>query len=140
MKTKTKQKILEDALMGFRHTMTSALVEEAKSHGWSLSHFEVIQFIAEHGNPSTKDIAIQLHITPPSASTLVDTLVTKGLVVRGHTDEDRRAIRVTLAPRAQKILSAIYKKKSSIFTTLLSRINDDDKEEFARILRQCIIK
>ena len=133
----TQQKILEEALMSFRHKMTTALVEEAKKHDWSLSHFEVIQYIAEQGNPSMKDIASQLHITPPSASTLVDTLVSKNLVLRSQTPDDRRAIHVILAPTAHKLLVSIYKKKSSIFNSMLSNLNEGDKKELARILTKC---
>lgn len=139
MKKQNQQQVLEEALMGFRHNMTSALVAEAKTHDWSLSHFEVIKYIAEQGNPSMKDIAAQLHITPPSASTLIDTLVAKNLVLRDKTVEDRRTIRIMLAPTAQRILSAIYKKKHSIFNSMLSKLDTKDKVELARILSKCSI-
>lgn len=137
-KLQAQQKTLEEALLGFRHNMTSALVEEAKNHGWSLTHFEVIKYIAEQGNPSLKDIALQLHMTPPSASALIDTLVAKHLVTRLQNPDDRRAIRVTLAPTAQRLLTAIYKKKGSIFTAMLSKLDPKDTEELARILTKCI--
>ena len=138
MKKQTKHKELEEALIAFRHNMTSALVDEARSHGWSLTHFEVINYIAEEGNPSMKDIAAQLHITPPSASVLIDTLVAKKLVLRDKTTEDRRTIRVTLAPSTQKTLIGIYKKKQSIFNEMLSKLDLKDKTELARILNRCI--
>lgn len=137
MKNQKQQKILEEALMAFRHRMTCALVDEAKKHDWSLSHFEVIKYIAEQGDPSMKDIASQLHITPPSASTLVDTLVSKNLVVRIQKPSDRRSIHLALTPTAQRILSAIYKKKSSIFNTMLSNLGAEDMKEFTRILNKC---
>lgn len=137
---KTTTQTLEDALMAFRHSMTSALVNEAKQHGWSLSHFEVIKFIAEQENPTMKDIAVQLHITPPSASTLIDTLIAKELVTRSHASDDRRTIHISLTPKTYKLLSAIYKKKTSIFNAMLSRLSEEDKIQFARILQKCIIK
>jgi DNA-binding MarR family transcriptional regulator len=132
------QKTLEEALMAFRHQMTSALVGEAKKQGFSLSHFEVIKYIAAEGNPSMKDIAKQLHITPPSTSTLIDALVAKQLVLRSQAPEDRRTIRVMLAPTTHKLLSSIYKKKSSIFNTMLSKLGAEDKKELARILIKSI--
>ncbi|MEJ0002295.1 MAG: MarR family transcriptional regulator [bacterium] len=85
-----KHRSLEEALLEFRHAMTSALVEQAKAKGCSLAHFEVLKYIAEEGSPYMKDIAKRLHITPPSASTLIDALVKQGLVHRAQMPEDRR--------------------------------------------------
>ncbi len=136
--TKALPKQLEEALLAFRHTMTSALVKEAKAQGWSLSHFEIIKYIAEQGNPTMKDIAGHLYITPPSASTLIDTLVAKKLVVRTEEPKDRRTIRITISPTAQKVLASIYKKKNSIFTAMLSKLEQEDKNDLARILTKCI--
>lgn len=133
-----KHKSLENALMAFRHTMTSALAAEAKESDCSLAHFEILKFIAENGNPTMKDIARQAHVTPPSASTLIDTLVTKQLVTRSHTTEDRRSIRVMLTTKAQMLLSSLYKKKSSLFNKMLSKLSKEDKTELARILTKCI--
>jgi DNA-binding MarR family transcriptional regulator len=134
---KNKHKNLEEALMAFRHAMTSALMQEAKKRGCSLSHFEVINYIAEEGSPTMKDIAKQLHITPPSASALVDTLVSKRLVTRSQTPEDRRTIRVVLTPKAQIFLLSIHKHKSSVFNTMLFGLSVEDKNNLARILIKC---
>lgn len=133
-----KHKNLEEALMAFRHKMTSSLMEEAKKRGCSLSHFEVIKYIAKEGSPSMKDIATQLHITPPSASTLVDGLVAKHLVVRKQSPGDRRAVHLELLPKAHTLLFSIHSEKRSIFNKMLSGLNTEDKNELAKILIKCI--
>jgi DNA-binding MarR family transcriptional regulator len=138
MKSQTKNMSLEKALMAFRHSMTSALVIEAKEKGFSLSHFEVLKFIVQEGDPSMKAIARRLHITPPSASSLIDSLVVKDLVFRNRSPEDRRTIRVMLAPKAHVLLVSIHKHKDSIFNHMLSRLSIEDKNELARILTKCI--
>ncbi len=138
MKKEIQKNTLEEALMVLRNNITSALIKEAKEHGWSLSHFEVMKHVAEQGNPAMKDIAVRLHITPPSASALIDALVKKNLVLRSQMPEDRRTIRVTLSPTGQRLLSTIYKKKQSIFNSMLSKLNKEDKTELARIISKCI--
>ncbi len=138
-KTPIKQhKSLEEALMVFRHSMNGALIDEAKKKGYSLAHLEVMKFIAEEGSPSMKDIALQLHITPPSASTLIDNLVSKSLVSRSQKPEDRRTVHVALTPKAQVILHSLYKHKNSVFNKMLSKLSPEDKSELARILIKCI--
>lgn len=129
---------LEEVLMDFRHSMTSVLITEAKENGCSLSQFEILRFIAEKGKTSMKDIAQQLHITPPSASSLIDLLILKKLVLRRRSNEDRRTIKVILAPKAHTLLVSIYKHKVSVFNKMLSTLNTEDKNDLARILTKCI--
>lgn len=134
---KTNQS-LDDVLMAFRQKMTTSLLEEAKETGFSLSHFEVLGYIAEKGNVTMKEIALWLHITPPSASTLIEVLVEKKLVSRVQSDKDRRTIHITLEEKAHKLFHKIYSKKMSIFKKMLSKLNGSDKENLIRILNKCI--
>lgn len=136
-KSLTKHKILESALMSFRHAMTEELGRVAKERGCSVSHFEVLKYIADKGSPSMKDIARELGITPPSASTLIDTLVSKQFVTRTQTPEDRRTIRIILQPKGNVLLSSVYKQKNSLFNKMLSKLSNEDKTELARILIKC---
>ena len=129
---------LHDALLAVRHAMTSALLLEAKKLGYSLSHFEIVKYVASKGEATMKDIASHLSVTPPSASALVETLVKKGLVSRIETPNDRRTVSIVLLPAAQKIVSSVYKQKDSIFKKMLSKLSKEDKQDVARILIKCI--
>jgi DNA-binding MarR family transcriptional regulator len=128
----------EDALLVFRQKLTSALIEEAKKKGYSLSHFEALKFIGQSGNSTMKDIANRLNITPPSASSLIDTLVAKELVSRVEVPGDRRSINIVLTPKANVLLSSIYGQKDSIFREMFSKLSSEDKETLAHILIKCI--
>ncbi len=129
---------LEDSFLAFRHMMTSQLLTEAKGFGLSLSHFEVIMFLAHSGEASMKEIAEIMHITPPSASALVDTLVEKKLVKRTPSEEDRRTIHIYLNPEAHKLMISVHKKKVAVFKKLLSKLNGEDQENLIRILNKLI--
>ena len=129
---------LDDVLMMFRHSMTSSLLEEAKDSKCSLSHFEILMYLAERENVTMKDIASLLHITPPSASTLIDILVKKNLVIRVPSDKDRRTVHIILDKGAHKIFYAVHKRKISMFKKMLSKLDDKDKEDLTRILIKCI--
>ena len=135
--TKINQQ-LEDVLMAFRQNVTTSILKEAKGSGFSLSHFEVIMYIARNGEVTMKDIAAWLNITPPSASVLVDVLVDKKLVTRVQSSKDRRTIHIALNKEAHKFMYSIHKKKMLMFKKMLSKISDDDKEILTRILNKCI--
>lgn len=129
---------LEKVLLDLRRTMTEALKEEAKKAGQSLSHFEVLKFVAEAGDPTMKNLATHLGITAPSASALVESLVTKGLLSRIASPRDRRTVRISLTAKAARLLASIHKRKISIFTNLLKNLNPLEKKQLASLLAKCV--
>jgi DNA-binding MarR family transcriptional regulator len=133
-----KHRNLEEALIAFRHAITDALLIEAKKRGYSISQFEVLKYLGDVGKASMKNVARELHVTPPSASTLVDDLVAKRLVSRVESPTDRRAVNVVLSPRGHLLMSSLQRKKSSVFNKMLSKLNTADKNELARILIKTI--
>jgi len=129
---------IDDVLIAFRQNMTNLLFNEAKGSGLSLSHFEVLMYVMHRGEVTMKDIASLLHITPPSASSLVDILVKKKLVTRIESKTDRRTVHVVLNKEAHKLISSIHKKKIVVFKKMLSKLNKEDQCDLTRILNKCI--
>jgi len=134
-----KTQNIDDILIAFRQNMTNLLFKEAKGSGLSLSHFEILMYITHKGEVTMKDIASWLHITPPSASNLVDTLVNKKLVTRVSSSKDRRTVHIVLNREAHKLISIIHKKKMTVFKKMLSKLDKKDQEDLSRILNKCII-
>lgn len=129
---------LDETLISFRHMMTTLLLKEAKGSGLSLSHFEIIMYLAQKGKVTMKDISTWLNITPPSASVLVDVLVKKNLVSRIQSNKDRRTVHIIINKEAYKLMTEIHKKKMSLFKKILSKLSSEDKEDLVRILNKCI--
>ncbi len=132
-----KEPTLEEVMLAMRDMMTTALLVEARKLGFTLSHFEILRHIAESNTVTMKDIAEKLHITPPSASALVDTLVQKDLVARKIHEEDRRTVYVTLTIKTYKLFSDMHKNKDKVFTKILSKLDAGDKKDLIRILNKC---
>ncbi len=135
---KIKHPALEAALLSFRRAMNEKLLSEAKEYGFGLSHFEAITFVAERGKISLKELAAYLSITPPSASVLVDVLVAKKMLKRAIVPGNRRKISISLGEGAHKLFLTLPRRKHSFFESMVSKLSDKDKNEFARILTKCI--
>lgn len=128
---------IDDILIAFRQNMTNLLFDEAKDSSLSLSHFEILIYIMHRGEVTMKDIATWLHITPPSASNLIDVLVKKKLVTRIGSDKDRRTVHIILNKEAHKLIGSIHKKKMTIFKKMLSKLSKEDQINLIRILDKC---
>ena len=133
-----KTQNIDDILIAFRQNMTNLLFNEAKGSGLSLSHFEILIYIMHRGEVTMKDIATWLHITPPSASNLIETLVNKKLVTRAQSNKDRRTVHIILNKEAHKLIGSIHKKKMDVFKKMLSKLDKEDQSDLIRILNKCI--
>ena len=135
-----KEPTLDDALLEMRRVMTEELRKKAQKMGQSVAHLEVLNFIAERGDPTMRALADRLWITPPSTSTLVERLVKKGLVSRLYSHSDRRTVRLSLTAKSQRLFASLNQSKISIFSTMLKRLGKEDKKQLAKLLAKCTNK
>jgi len=133
-----KEKTIDDILISFKHTITDSFLKEAKSFGFSTSHFEILLYVSENGPTTMKNIASWLNITPPSASVLIDNLVKKKLVTRFSSEKDRRTVYIKLGEDAHKFLVKLRQKKITLFKKMLDKLSKEEKENLVHILNKCI--
>ncbi len=125
---------LEEMMLSFRRKMSDSLRQKADSLKCPISHFDTMIYIAEKGTPSMKEIANHLKITPPSTTSIIETLQKKKYIKRVSSQDDRRTIRVELTPQAWKFLKSLHEQKFEIFKNMLSKLSDEDKKQFIKIL------
>jgi DNA-binding MarR family transcriptional regulator len=93
-----------------------------KAGSFSLSQIEILRYVAENKQPLMKDVADFLNITPPSATALIDSLVSQKYLKRIPDKNDRRIIRLAETLKGEKTLKqgmAIMKKgMKEIFSKL----------------------
>ncbi len=134
LKVKSLEKDLEEAILTFHHKMMDELHKRAIKLNFSTSQLEVLLFIFEKGDPTMKDIANRLHITPPSVTIIIETLCERGLVKRETNKQDRRIIKIIITPKTLKLFSKFKSKKLSILKNLFFKLNDENKKELVKIL------
>ena len=78
------------------------------------------------GGPRVSDLARRLGVTPPTASTLVDRLVERGLVDRREDPFDRRQQRCRLTPAGQELLARLYESRSWQLQRLMAVMSEDE--------------
>lgn len=129
---------LEEVLLSFQRFMEEFLLSEAKKYGHQLNHLEVLDLVFKRKKVPMKEIAKWLNITPPSASSIVDSLVKKKLVKRTTDREDRRITVISLDERAFKMFTSFEQKRNLIFENMFNSLGKEDKNNLARILIKII--
>jgi len=106
--------------------------------GFSILHIETMRFIEEMKTPSMKDVANHLHITPASASSLIDGIVEEKLLVRFEEKKDRRIVRIKLTTKGIRFLKLEFNKINGKMEAMFNKLNDSEVEYFIKILEKFI--
>lgn len=125
---------LEETLFAFRRKLADILRKEAEELRCPISQIDTLMYIADKENPSMKEIADHLKITPPSATAIVEIMQKKNLITRVSNEKDRRTIRVSLTPKAWKLFKSVHKIKIDIFNKMLSKLQDEERKQLVKIL------
>jgi MarR family transcriptional regulator, 2-MHQ and catechol-resistance regulon repressor len=73
------------------------------------SDFRVLEALLHKGPLPVNVIGPKVNLTPGSISVAVDRLVSKGLVSRAESSEDRRVRIVALTPRGKSVITPIFR-------------------------------
>lgn len=71
----------------------------------SPSQYRVLWLLA-HGPSVSSALAERMAVRPPTVTSVVDGLVARGLVERGHAGGDRRQVTHVLTPEGERVLAA----------------------------------
>jgi DNA-binding MarR family transcriptional regulator len=76
-----------------------------RAPGLTVPHFRALAFLGNNAGASLSEVAEHVGLQLPSMSTLIDGLVTRGLVSRAPSATDRRRVTLTLTPTGQATLA-----------------------------------
>src|ERR1700685_3785144 len=91
--------------------------------GLGLSDFGVLEILLHKGPLPVNTIGPIVDLTPGSISTAVDRLVTRDLVSRVESTEDRRVRIVALTPRGKDLIVAAFRKHSGQMKRVFSELS-----------------
>jgi DNA-binding MarR family transcriptional regulator len=102
------------------------------------TQIEVLSLVAEHTNPTMRDIATMLSIKAPSATSLVRELVHIGLLRRINDKQDRRQVRLELTKKGRAILTRTITQKKKVLGSIIGPLNKHDRKAFDRLLQKIL--
>lgn len=132
------EKDLERTILGFHRKLIGELQKEAERLHFTPTQLQVLQYVSEHENPTMKDIAAELQVTPPSVTTIVEALCEGGFLKREVDEHDRRIIRVVVTPKTFRTFSSLKDAKLVILKNLFSKLSNEDKETLSVIINKLI--
>lgn len=88
-----------------------------------------------HGPLTMSQIAKELYVQLPTASSLVDRLIEAGHVKRSSDKLDRRITKIELTAKGKQILSTAMKTKMKHLKFILDKLSPSEKKSLGSILK-----
>jgi DNA-binding MarR family transcriptional regulator len=121
-------------------TMRQLIQEQTvpkKGKGFSFLQFNTLRYIKER-RPLMKDLADYLMITPPSATSIIDTLTESGAVDRMRDPEDRRIVRIVITRKGEEQLKKFTNKMVEKMRKNLKSLTQQEQQSLSDILSKII--
>jgi len=107
----------------------------ARRHDLSHAALNALAVIEGNGEPlAVGALGAQMHITSGTMTSVIDTLVRNGYVVRSTDPEDRRRVLVDITPAAQAVLDQLLPEVARTVTVALAGLPEQELRELLATL------
>jgi DNA-binding MarR family transcriptional regulator len=96
-------------------------------HGVTHSQFLMLMFIQHHPGTALQDVAYHIDLTAATTSTTIEELVTRGLVLREPSQEDRRKVALTITAAGEVVLEGVYQDSRNELEEYLSSLTSGEQ-------------
>jgi len=93
----------------------------------SVEQFHILRYI-RHGYTSVSELAEARNISRPAISQGLDALVTKGLVTRRQSKEDRRCVELELSQEGNTLLDQVFQNTRTWMKSILESFSREELE------------
>lgn len=122
-----------DSLVRVSFTVTAVLSRAAAEHDLSLTHLRALAILRDH-DPKMAELAADLGLDRSSVSGLIDRAVKRGLVRRGTSSDDGRAVRVSLTPAGKRLARILTDEIAGLIAPLMRTLGSVDQRRLGSLL------
>lgn len=96
----------------------------------------IIEIVGKKGHMMMTEIAEQALLSLSTVTGLVDNLVSKSLVNRERSEQDRRVVRIELTNEGQKMYQQSLEFRSSLVHSMLSSLEKSEQDALISLFRK----
>jgi DNA-binding MarR family transcriptional regulator len=88
----------------------------------TLPQYRTLVVLAARGPQRAAEVAVELGVTPSTATRMCDRLVRKSLIRRTRTPSDRRAVRLILTPTGRALVDEVTRRRREELNRIVAAI------------------
>jgi len=102
----------------------------------TMSQYLVIEMLSRKGVMNMTEIALDMGITLPAATGLIDRLHGLRILARTYDKNDRRVIRIHLTPKGQRLFLSVSRKREKTTSHIFGKLSEGERQTYLKILRK----
>jgi DNA-binding MarR family transcriptional regulator len=126
-----------DSLVQTSFTVMALLTQVAAAHDLSLTQLRVLGILRDR-KPKMAELAAFLGLDRSSVSGLVDRAVKRGLVRREASDDDGRAVRVSLTTDGKRLARELTAEIGELIAPMTDTLRSTDRKRLSALLNQLL--
>ncbi len=105
----------------------------------TLPRLLLLGYVREQEEPSMKEIASFLRITPPSTTALTNSLVSAKFLERKPDPDDRRCIRLRLTPKGKTFIEQRFAEVERQMSLVLRRLTPKEQDQMICLFEKILL-
>jgi DNA-binding MarR family transcriptional regulator len=126
-----------DSLVRVSFTVMALLSQAAAAHDLSLTQLRALAILRDR-EPKMAELAAYLGLDRSSVSGLIDRAVRRGLVHRGASSDDGRAVRVSLTQDGRQLAGELGDEISGLITPMTRDLSPADQKRLGALLTRLL--
>jgi DNA-binding MarR family transcriptional regulator len=127
--------MLAEALTRVSWRLRRASMKELAPLGLTFAQSRALRILSRHDEPlRIGDLAARFEVAPRSATSLIDTLETAGLVERLGDPTDRRSVLVGLTPEGHELMERVTGLRRASAQRLFGRLDLEQQQRLLALL------
>jgi len=122
-----------DSLVLASFTVIALLSRVAAAHDLSLTQLRVLAILRDRA-PTMAELAAYLGLERSSVSGLIDRAVKRGLVRRDASEDDGRAVRISLTPDGRRLASVGAQEIGSLLEPMTGQLSQAERSRLSALL------
>lgn len=137
METREQARIIHATMRQIRNRVLRHYTQVAKDLcDLTLPQMNMLLVIRDRANLTIKEIAVELQVSAPSASVMVDRLVELGMARREHGQVDRREVFVRVTEEGLDSVETLENHVLQTVVELLERLGPDVSRQWCDLFEQ----
>lgn len=97
---------------------------------------KIVEILGKTGPMMMTEIADRAMLSVSTVTSIMDSLVSKGLVERERSEEDRRVVRVEVTAEGQKVYQQVLDSHLRMVRGMLSSLNKNEQDTLINLFRK----
>jgi len=132
----TTGKLIRDRMVPLHHLHFGSGINKPALKDLSLSQIQTILTIYSSEKISMTTLSKRMGVSPPSSSAMVGRLVEKGILMREHSQRDRRKVMVWVAPSFKTDIQIIEEAILLRFVDLVEKLGHETAVKWCDVLEK----